>query len=133
VCAELGIRTQLFIVGSRDAYVRESVQDGGPEWVDRFNALWDRVPSRVLGNSQGSMDLPEWLRPAREYNVWERSNRWMLNNALVYGASKVTLIALWDLQPGDGPGGTKDMVETAKDRGARPVILDARPLADLAD
>jgi len=131
VCAEAGIKTQLYIVGSRDAYVQASVQDGGPEWVERFNALWDTLPSRVLGNSQGSLELPRWLQPASDYNVWERSNRWMLNNALVYGAKYVTLIALWNGQEGDAPGGTKDMVETARERGAKTVILDAAPLASV--
>ena len=52
VCAEQGIKTQLFIVGSRDAYVRESVQDGGPQWVERFDRLHAALPVRVLGNSQ---------------------------------------------------------------------------------
>jgi hypothetical protein len=131
VCAEAGIKTQLYIVGSRDAYVQASVLDGGPEWVERFNALWDTLPSRVLGNSQGSLELPRWLQPASDYNVWERSNRWMLNNALVYGAKYVTLIALWNGQEGDAPGGTKDMVETARERGAKTVILDAAPLASV--
>ena len=132
VCAELDIKTELYIVGSREAYVRESVQDGGPEWVTRFDALLKQLPSRVLGNSQHAIDLPRWLRPAPDYNVWERSNRWMLNNALVYGAASVSLIALWNGQPGDGPGGTKDMVETARKRGAKTIILDAAPLAALA-
>ena len=132
VCAELGIKTQLYIIGSRDAFVRASVQDGGATWVERFDRLWGRLPSRVLGNSQGSLDLPRWLRPARDYSVWERNNRWMLNNALVYGASRVTLLALWNGEAGDGPGGTKDMVETARERGAKYVPLDARPLAAMS-
>jgi hypothetical protein len=132
VCAELGIKTQLYIVGSRDAYVRASVQDGGPAWVGRFDDLWGKLASRVLGNSQGSIDLPRWLQPASDYNVWERSNRWMLNNALIYGAKCVTLIALWNGQEGDGPGGAKYMVETARERGAKTIILDAAPLASLA-
>ena len=129
VCAERGIKTQLYVVGSRDAFVRASVQDGGPGWVERFDRLWGTLPSMVLGNSQGSLELPRWLRPARDYSVWERNNRWTLANALVYGAQKVTLIALWNGEPGDGPGGTKDMVETAKKRGAKVVLLDAKPLA----
>jgi hypothetical protein len=108
VCAEHGIKTQLFIVGSRDTYIEESVQDGWPQWIDRFNRLCDRLPVRVLGNSQGTLDLPRWLKPAKNYSVWERNNRWILNNALVYGAQKVTLLALWNNNiPPDGPGGRK--------------------------
>jgi hypothetical protein len=110
--------------------VKESVQDGGPQWVERFNRLHDTLPSRVLGNSQGTLELPRWLKPAKNYSIWERNNRWMLNNALVYRASKVTLLALWNKDiPPDGAGGTEDMVKTAQDRGAKVVTLDAAPLA----
>ncbi len=133
VCAEQGVETQLFIVGSRDGFVRESVQDEDPAWVERFNRLYESRPRRELGNSQGTLDLPRWLKPAKDYSIWERNNRWMLNNALAYGASKVTLIALWNQAiPPDGPGGTGDMVETARERGAKVVILDAAPLAAMA-
>jgi hypothetical protein len=132
VCAEAGIKTQLYIVGSREAFVTASVQDAGARWVERFDRLFACLPSRVLGNSQGSLELPRWLRPLTDYSVWQRSNRWMLNNALVYGASKVTLLALWNGEGGDGPGGTQDMVETARARGAKAVILDAKPLANAA-
>lgn len=39
------------------------------------------------------------------------------------------LIALWDGQAGDGPGGTKDMFERAKAPGARTLRLPAEELA----
>ncbi|MGZ4866121.1 MAG: hypothetical protein ACXV7C_02790, partial [Candidatus Angelobacter sp.] len=60
--------------------------------------------------------------------VWERSNLWMLHNALWYGAENVTLIALWDGQGEDGPGGTKHMVETADTSGAQTIIIDTKEL-----
>jgi len=129
VCGEQNIKAQLFIVGSNDGFVTASVQDGGPGWIERFDRLYSTLPTRVLGDSQGSLVLPRWLRPAKEYSIWQRSNRWMLNNALVYGASRVTLVALWNGEGGDGPGGTQDMVDTARTRGAKVVILDAKPLA----
>jgi hypothetical protein len=133
VCGEQGVKTQLFIVGSRDAYVRKSVQDGGPQWVERFDRLHATLPVRVLGNSQGAVELPRWLKPAKNYSVWERNNRWILNNALVHGASRVILVALWNerIAP-DGRGGTRDMVKTAEERGARVVRLNAEPLTALA-
>jgi hypothetical protein len=40
------------------------------------------------------------------------------------------MIALWNGQEGDGPGGTKDMVQRAKDRGATFIHLDARKLIE---
>ena len=63
-----------------------------------------------------------------DYSVWERNNRWTLHNALAHGAAHATLLVLWNGERGDGPGGTADMVETARERGARTVILDAKRL-----
>jgi tetratricopeptide (TPR) repeat protein len=127
ICAQRGIATEMYIVGSREAYLAASVQDGGPGWVQRFSSLADTLPVRTLGNAQDALELPRWLRPAKNYSIWERSNRWMLHNALVY--PKVTLIALWNGEQGDGPGGTESMVATAKQRGATVRILNARLLA----
>lgn len=64
--------------------------------------------------------------------IWERNNRWILNNALVYGASKPTLLALWNKEiPADGAGGTQHMAKTAEGRGVKVVHLDATPLAKM--
>jgi len=41
----------------------------------------------------------------------------MMHNALANGSAKVTLIALWDGKEGDGPGGTKHMVDEIQRRG----------------
>jgi hypothetical protein len=51
----------------------------------------------------------------------------MLHSAFALG-DPVALIALWNREPGDGPGGTGDMVERAQERGARVEILEARRL-----
>jgi hypothetical protein len=40
----------------------------------------------------------------------------------------MTLIALWDGEAGDGPGGTEDMVNLAKERGARVVHLNTKEI-----
>jgi hypothetical protein len=128
LCRERGIKTTMFIISGRDPYVVESVGDAGPSWIGRFDKLYGQLPSRVLGDSDEPMRLPRWSRSVSSYSVWERNNRWVLHNALVYGAAKTTLIALWDRKTGDGPGGTEDMVRTASDRGARVVVLDAKKL-----
>jgi hypothetical protein len=64
--------------------------------------------------------------------VWGRSNLWMLHNALWRGGTNTTLIALWDGQAGDSPGGTKHMVDAAAGRGAQTVILDTKELFGLS-
>jgi hypothetical protein len=125
VCAELGVRTQLLLAAPRNAYVPASVQDAGAGWVARFDKLHDSLPTRILCDS---LDLPRWLRSLENYSIWQRSNLWMLHNALVHGASRVTLIALWNGEGGDGPGGTEHMVDQAESSGARTMVLDSQTL-----
>ena len=125
VCAELGIRTRLFLALPPAQYVRESVRNAGPVWVERFERLRQNLPTRVLADSQ---ELPRWLRGKPDYNVWQRNNLWTLHNALAAGGENVTLIALWDGGAGDGLGGTSDMVQSASKRGARTVILDTKKI-----
>ncbi len=119
VCEELGIPTVVLLAVPADRYVAASVQDGGAEWVERFWRLCQRVPPEVLGNSD---DLPPWLSGVRGYSIWQRNNLWTLSNALSRDSAQVTLMLLWDGQPGDGPGGTADMAMLARARGVK--VLD---------
>ena len=126
VCEELGIPTQAYLVIPKNDYIKASVADAGPEWVERFNRLLERDTSDELRVLSETAELPRWLRSKRGYSIWQRSNLWMLHNALAISEDNVTLIALWNGQTGDGPGGTEDMVRRAQDRGAKFIHLDAR-------
>ena len=126
VCEELGIRTQLFLAVPKDQFISQSVQPGGPGWVERFERLCERVPPHVLGNST---QLPIWLRGKKDYSIWQRANLWMLFNGLALD-SPLTLIALWDEGPADGPGGTRDLVAQVSDRGQKVERLPAERLKD---
>lgn len=128
VCAELSIPTTLYLAMPRDEYVRESVRDSGPEWVDRFDQLYERLPRRHLGESK---ELPRWLQSKADYGIWQRNNLWMLYNAMALGSRRVTLIALWDTETGDGPGGTQDMVNKADQSGAKTIILKTKEIFGL--
>ena len=127
VCEDLGIPTTMYLVVPKNEYIKASVADGGPEWVERFKRLYDRQQPEILSNTG---ELPRWLRAKKGYNIWQRANLWMLHNALHLSKEKLTLIALWDEQTGDGPGGTEDMVNRAQYRGATFVHLDARKLIE---
>jgi hypothetical protein len=131
VCAELGVPTQLYLALPEDLYVVRSVQHGGPQWVERFRKLCKDVPRRQLVESvddAAQEPLPPWLREKPEYNIFRRANLWMLHNALSAGATQVTVIALWNGEPGDGRGGTSDMLQRATERGAKPVVLDTKEM-----
>ena len=60
--------------------------------------------------------------------MFPRGNLWMLKYAFSRPRADVTLIALWNGAPGDGPGGTSDMIEQAHRHGAKVVHLDSREL-----
>jgi hypothetical protein len=129
VCQELGIPTRLFLAVARARFSVESVQHGGPDWVERFNRLCERVPPRELGGD--TTQLPPWLRGRSDYNVWQRNNLWMLFNALALDLP-VTLIALWDQGVADGPGGTEDLVTQVRTRGHKVERLPAERLKSFA-
>jgi Tetratricopeptide Repeats-Sensor len=139
VCAELGVPTQLMLGLPRQEFVVASVAPAGPQWIERFNRIYDRPLERLkqIGDQPNrrelsdSAELPRWLRGKPDYGVWQRNNLWMLHNALALGRQCTTLIALWNGDKGDGPGGTEDMVDKAKLRGAKFVRLDTRNLFGL--
>ena len=62
-------------------------------------------------------------------NAFERCNLWLLYSALSYGPDKVRFVCLWDGAGGDGPGGTKHMVEEVKRRTGQVSWIDTRTLA----
>ncbi len=126
VCAELGIESRMFLALPQPDFIAASVADGGPDWVRRFNDLQPTTKPELLHDGD---DLPPWLRSKQDYNIWQRSNLWMLHTAFALG-ERVVLIALWNRAPGDGAGGTQDMTERAQERGARVEILEALKLVE---
>lgn len=119
-CRARGIPSTIFLPLPEDEYAARSVSSAGGDWTRRFYDLVAAIPHRVL---QQSEDLPKWLAHRTGYTVWQRSNLWMLHNALASGSRRVTLIALWNGQAGDGPGGTADMVDEIRRRGGEIVRL----------
>jgi tetratricopeptide (TPR) repeat protein len=125
VCAELGIRTDLYLALPPDEFVAASVRSAGPQWIERFRQVRAHAAEeRILSNTD---KLPAWLEDKRDYSIWQRNNLWELYNALA-ASDHVTVIALWNGERGDGPGGTADLVEKAAARGAKSVILDTKKL-----
>ena len=127
VCEELNIPSQMYLVLPKSEYVKASVADSGPNWVERFDRLYDKLQAKILSDSDR---LPRWLRAKKNYDIWQRSNLWILHNALSISQDHLTLIALWNGAEGDAPGGTEDMVGRAKNRGATFIHLDAKKLLD---
>ena len=124
VCAELGIPTRLYLPLPAARFVAESVAPAGDDWVQRFNAIAARVP--VLVEPPSSV-----AREGGDDGAWEQNNQQLLAHALEHGATHVTVLALWNRQPGDGRGGTDDLVAQARAHGVDVRILDTRMIFDL--
>ena len=123
VCRELGIKSRMYIALPPDKFIVSSVQFAGSGWVERFNTIYDdkNTPVQILAEVK---KLPVWLRSKKDYSIWERNNLWILNAALSRGTRNLIFLALWDGKEGDGPGGTKHMIEEVKKRGAKSSIID---------
>jgi hypothetical protein len=115
-CKELGIPTKVCLPIPIEAYRRESVTDGGPDWVEKFNHFIAENPPIILSDSD---ELPPWAAKIKDYGVFQRGNIWNMQDALLRPNADVTLVALWNQKAGEGPGGTADMVKLAKSHGAK--------------
>jgi hypothetical protein len=126
VCESLGIPARLYLALPEAEFQVESVNRGGPVWVERYQKLCQRLPLRVLAVSK---ELPRWLAGKNDYDIWQRNNLWMMFNALATDARHLTLIALYNRERDpDGPGGTAHLVNIASKWGFKTVELDARKL-----
>lgn len=121
VCKELGIQTQLLLPFSKSEFIRESVAFAGPQWQQRFQALYNALNTIHLSEKE---ELPKWLQKQQDYSIWERNNKWLLQSALVQDYNSSTLLAVWDQRTGDGPGGTEHMINQATEAGMMIEMID---------
>jgi tetratricopeptide repeat protein len=126
LCEEAKIGRKLMLALPQDQFQVASVQHGNADWVERYTRLCEALTPIVL---QDSVTMPNWLAEQKNYDIWQRNNLWMMFTALTYNARNLTLIALYnpDLDP-DGPGGTRHLLEQARQRNFKIVELDARKL-----
>jgi hypothetical protein len=128
VCASLGVPTRLFLALPPRQFQVASVQRGGPDWVDRYHKLCERLPPKVLQDTEA---LPDWLAERRDYDIWQRNNNWMMFHALATNARRMTMIALYNPdRDADGPGGTAHLVGLTRRWGFKSIELDARKLLE---
>ena len=115
-----GARLELYIPFEEPTFLEKSVDFAGGDWRARFFAAKARgvlhVAARELGPPQEGED------------PYERNNRWMMDAALRFGADKADFVCLWNGEGGDGPGGTKHMMEEVRQRGGRAQWLDTTKL-----
>lgn len=125
-CADLGVDTQVFLPVPELTY-RATAMSGQPSrWTERYHAAL-RNAREVHTLARADL-LPGWLQSKTDYSIWQRNNRWILHHAwATTTADLVTVLALWNGEPGDGPGGVADMVAAAQASGAEVITLESMP------
>lgn len=121
-CLARGMDLELYIPFDEPTFLANSVDFADADWHRRYFAAKSRAALHVM---------PEELGPLlTDANPYEQNNLWMLQSATRFGAQRMVFICLWNGEGGDGPGGTRHLMEEAR-RGAQQVFwLDTRKLWD---
>jgi tetratricopeptide (TPR) repeat protein len=120
-CLERGMRVELHLARHENEFLAESVTFADPD------RRWERMFMQVKENPASTvLVMPEELGPTPEgVSIHDRCNRWILYTALSQGLRKTSFVTLWDGAPGDGPGGTQNMVELVRKlTGRHPIIIN---------
>jgi hypothetical protein len=112
VCEDFEVPTLLRLALPVEEYIAASVAPAGGEWVGRLRTLLTRLGPGAIAVLDDSVRLPESLTEGAELNLWQRTNLWIVGEALRLAPQR-TLVTLWDGKAGDGPGGTEHLVEVA--------------------
>ena len=115
-----GARLEFYIPFDEPTFLEKSVDFAGGDWRARFLKAKARGALHVLPLERGPT-------PA-DADPYERNNLWMLEAASRFGPDKVDFVCLWNGESGDGPGGTRHMMEEIGKAGGRAHWLDTTKL-----
>ncbi len=113
-CLQLNITTEMFLAQPIEEFKKHSVSFAGVNWERRFDSLLKKLPVHVLDRAADD----------EKGNVWEQTNKWMMDVALKNGEENTSLIALWDKNPTTKKGGTEGMISIANEKGVRVTLID---------
>ena len=123
-CLARGVPLRLLLpLDAREFAARSllAVTDGAA-WQARFAAVVARLGSAPSEAPRELGALADGEDP------FVRGNLWLLDSALAAGAERLCCICLWDGGGGDGPGGTRHLVEAVGDAGGTVIRIDTRSL-----
>ncbi|MEM5344631.1 hypothetical protein [Paraburkholderia azotifigens] len=115
-----GIALRMHLPFSEAEFIDKSVSFADADWTGRFANVASRAQRFIATEIPGDTSAGE--------DPYERTNMRMLDEALSLGGNDVVLICVWNGQGGDGPGGTKHMVETVRAKGGEVRWIDIRRL-----
>jgi len=108
LCLDRGMAVHLYLPFQEPLFLDKSVNFAGEEWTNGYYRVKDHANTTLFVMS-------EELNPGElDGNPYARNNMRMLYKALAFGTDRMRFIALWDGKTSDGPGGTKDMIDTVQ-------------------
>jgi hypothetical protein len=119
-CLARGTALELYIPLDENSFLANSIDFAGDNWHDRYFAAKSKSTLHIAPDELGP--LPPGDDP------YERNNLWMLERAARFGPAKMILICLWNGEGGDGPGGTKHLMDAARRNSAPVHWLNTRML-----
>ena len=123
-CLARGVALRLLLPLDEREFVARSLLpvQGGPAWHARYRAVVARLASAPSEAPRTLGALADGVDP------FVRGNLWLLETARAAGAGRLCCICLWDGGGGDGPGGTRHLVEAVRDAGGTVVRIDTHSL-----
>lgn len=103
---------ELYLPFDESTFLANSVDFAGDDWRNRFFAAKTKANLHLATDELGPLRTNE--------DPYERVNLWMLERAARFGAAKMIFVCLWNGEGGDGPGGTKHLMDAAR-RNSAPV------------
>lgn len=114
-CRKLAIPTKIYLAFKPEEFAKRSVSYAGISWLSRYNKLLESGPYHIMQSF--SCITNDW-------ELFEKANIWMLEEAVAYAAQEVKLLALWDLIKVEKRGGTQHMIDIARKIGLNSIILN---------
>jgi hypothetical protein len=101
-----GTRLELYIPFDEPTFLEKSVDFADANWRVRFAATKGHATLHMLPAERGTTPPGE--------DPYERNNLWMLGAANRFGPERIEFICLWNGQQGDGPGGTRHLMNEVR-------------------
>jgi hypothetical protein len=115
-----GAGLELYIPFDEPTFLEKSIYFADRDWRERYFAAKVSAVLHTASSELGPLQEGE--------DAYERNNRWMLDSALRLGDRKIEFVCLWNGKGGDGPGGTRHMMDAVQSRGGRARWLDTTKL-----
>ncbi len=106
-CLGCDVPFEVLLPQAEEAFLADSVEPSGTGWEERYR--------RAVEAAESVEVLPDGYLDDAELGLYGRHGRWLLERATRWGTGRLELVALWDGRPGDGSGGTADVVATVRE------------------